>query len=88
MRLNERLKALEVNQTPDLISTIILRLVAPGFVENEIHHISDKAGNEWRRKPEETESAFTDRATREATPNQWSMKVLIGKTMEAPHVSK
>lgn len=88
MRLNERIKALEVNQVPDKISTIIHRIVEPGVVGNEIDHISDKAGNEWMRQPQETEALFTIRATSEATSNQWGMRLLIGKTLVAANVSK
>jgi hypothetical protein len=85
LNLEKRITALEKTQVLSTFTTILRRFVSPGHLNAEIDHISDDLGNEWIRQPDETEAAFTDRATSETSPSKWSIKMLVGKTLELSH---
>lgn len=66
--LEKRIAALE-QASPQGEKVIFVILVGMGEVGMEITHIRDNHGNQWNRRPEETEEAFKDRAKSE-TPRK------------------
>ena len=73
--LEIRLSSLE-QASPEGIKVMFIILVGMGEVGMEITHIHDNHGNQWDRRPEETEEAFKDRAKSE-TPRKENQVVLL-----------
>lgn len=62
--LEKRVAALEqVAQTTGIVNTIIIMPMTTGDSDAEIQRLhSQDSGQEWTRRPDETESQFEDRA--------------------------
>ncbi|QDL53573.1 hypothetical protein [Rhodoferax aquaticus] len=73
--LEKRVSALE-KSAPQADKVIFIILVGMGEVGMEITHIRDNHGNQWNRRPEETEEAFKDRAKSE-TPRKDNQAVML-----------
>ena len=71
--LEARIAALEVETTPAEPLTIIRRFISPGQSMPELQGVQDKKGNEWQRKPGESEQALIDRASLQALSNPWGV---------------
>jgi hypothetical protein len=83
--LEKRIAALEKAMPTTEGLTIVRTIVSPGHLDAEIDHIRDDYGNEWTRRPEETEDAFTERATAETTANAYGVKSLVASNSELHH---
>ena len=75
--IDKRIATLEEVGKPRDQITIIRRIVSPEYLDAELNHIRDKAGNEWTRQLGESQAGFTDRASRATQPNEWGVKSLI-----------
>ncbi len=80
--LENRISALERVTCPDNAITIIRRIVTTGHLNAEVDHICDHDGNEWVRRPRETEDQFINRADRETIRKEWGCKRLTAKSVE------
>lgn len=80
--LEHRISALERVSYPNSAITIIRRIVTNGHLNAEVDHICDHDGNEWARRPGETEDQFTNRAESETVRNEWGCKRLTAKSVE------
>jgi len=76
--LERRIAALEMANPPAEETTVVIRLVAPGHLDAEIHGLRADDGQQWTRLPGESEQGLIDRATREVERNQWGVAQLIG----------
>jgi hypothetical protein len=74
--LETRIAVLEVENTTAEPLTIIRRFVSPGLALSELHSLQDKNGNEWQRKPGETEQALIYRASLECARNAGGVVLL------------
>ena len=79
--LEKRIAALEEVGKPRDQITIIRRIVSPGYLDAELNHIRDDAGNEWTRQLGESQAGLTDRASRATQPNERGAKGLIASNM-------
>lgn len=77
--LEKRIAELEKGMpTDEGLTAIIIRCMAPGDTEREIQELHNPMGCErWMREPGETEQAFIDRASREATRNGLACALLM-----------
>ena len=77
--LEKRIEALEAAAgDADGLTVIILRGIAPGHLDAEIDTLKIPDGlTTWRRRPEETEQTFKDRAIREAPRNEAGVTLLL-----------
>lgn len=75
--LEKRVSALE-QASPEGIKVMFIILVGMGEVDMEITHIHDNHGNQWDRRPEETEEAFKDRAASESPRKENQVALLFG----------
>ena len=76
--LETRIAALETAiPTDDL--TIIRHYVSPGHLDDEIFCLCDDHGNQWTRRPNETEHELKDRAITEVKRNTWGVAILTMK---------
>jgi hypothetical protein len=82
--LEKRVSALE-KASPEGIKVMFIILVGMGEVGMEITHIHDNYGNQWNRRPEETEEAFKDRATSETPRKENQVAVLFGEISNMGH---
>lgn len=82
--LEKRVSALE-QASPEGIKVMFIILVGMGEVGMEITHIHDNHGNQWSRRPEETEEAFKDRATSETPRKEDQVVMLFGERADAGH---
>jgi hypothetical protein len=74
-RIAELEKGASMDEGP---KTIIIRCMTPGNTAQEIQELHDATGCErWMRQPGETELAFIDRASREATRNGVACALLM-----------
>ena len=80
--LDKRITALETVNAPSEPLSIFRRIVVPGQLNAEMHHISDDDRKQWTRVPGETENTFMDRAVRETMANVNAVKWLIGNPLE------
>lgn len=85
--IEKRIAALEQASPPTDELTIIRRIVWPGHLDAEIDHIREDDGNEWTRRPGETETAFTERAAGQTLANKWGVKCLIALNMKLDHAN-
>lgn len=76
LNLEKRIAALETANPPPEPLTVFTRIVVPGRLDAEMHHIRDNDGKQWTRQPSETEKDFTDRAERETQTNAYGVKCL------------
>ena len=74
--LEPRIAALERASPAPEGMVILRRFVSPGRLKEEIQRLQSDAGEEWTRQPGETEQELIDRASREATRNQWGVASL------------
>lgn len=82
--LEKRLSALE-KASPERIEVIFIILVGMGEVGMEITHIHDNHGNQWNRRPEETEEAFKSRAKSESPRKENQVAMLFGEISHMGH---
>ena len=82
--LEKRLSLLE-KSAPQAEKVLFIILVGMGEVGMEITHIHDNYGNEWSRKPNETEKAFKDRATSESPRNENQVSLLFAQINNVGH---
>ena len=82
--LEKRVSALE-QASPEGIKVMFIILVGMGEVGMEITHIHDNHGNQWNRRPEETEEAFKDRATSETPRKENQVVMLFGQISVMRH---
>lgn len=82
--LEKRLSALE-KSAPQAGKVIFIILVGMGEVGMEITHIHDNHGNQWDRRPDETEKAFKDRATSESPRNENRVALLFAQINNVGH---
>lgn len=85
--LEKRIAALETVNVPPEELTIFRRIVEPGRMDAEMHHISDDDGKQWPRQTGETENAFIDRAERETRANENGLKCLLGKPLDMTYAT-
>jgi len=65
--LEKRIEALETTAGGEDSMVIIVRFVEPGHLDAEIDTLQILDGlTTWKRRPEETEQAFRERASRDA----------------------
>lgn len=76
--LEKRIIALE-QTIPKTDSVAFVVLVGLGEVEKELVHIYDNHGNQWHRKPNETETELQDRATAATPRNENGVTLLFGE---------
>lgn len=74
--LEPRIAALEKASPETEGLVLIRRFVSPGRLTEEIHRLQSDTGQQWTRQPGETEQELIDRASREATRNQWGVASL------------
>ena len=70
---------------PEDIKVKFIILVGMGEVGMEITHIHDNHGNQWDRRPEETEEAFKDRAASESPRKENQVALLFGEINNVGH---
>ena len=71
--------------SPEGIKVMFIILVGMGEVDMEITHIHDNHGNQWDRRPEETEEAFKDRAASESPRKENQVSLLFGEINNVGH---
>jgi hypothetical protein len=76
--LEKRVSALE-KSAPQGKKVIFIILVGMGEVGMEITHIHDSHGNQWGRRPEESEDDFKDRAKSETPRKENQVAMLFGE---------
>ena len=74
--LEPRIAALEKASPATEGLVLIRRFVSPGRLTEEIQRLQSDTGEQWTRQPGETEQELIDRASREATRNQWGVASL------------
>ena len=84
--LEKRVSALE-QASPQGVKVIFIILVGMGEVGRAVTLIRDNHGNQWNRRPEETEEAFKDRATSE-TPRKENQVVMLFGSHGMDHLLK
>lgn len=82
--LEKRVTELE-KSAPQGEKVIFIILVGMGEVGMEITHIHDNHGNQWSRRPDETEKAFKHRATSETPRNENRVALLFGQISDMGH---
>ena len=82
--LEKRVSALE--KVSSVADTVLLIIFA-GMGESgmELVHIYDSHGNNWNRRPEETEEAFQHRAASETSRNENGVTTLFGNVADVGH---
>lgn len=77
--LDRRVSTLEqASAKTEVVSYIIL--VGIGEQDKELIYIYDNYGNNWHRRPDETEKAFSGRATSETPRNENQVAMLFGSS--------
>lgn len=82
--LDKRIADLEQTSAKiEMVRYVIL--VSMSKSDAELTHIKDNYGNNWDRRPDETEEAFNDRATSETPRNENQVAMLFGTLCDWEH---
>ena len=76
--LEKRIAALE-QASPQTYSVVFVILTGLGEVDKELVHIYDNHGNQWHRKPNETETEFKDRVKAGTPRNENGVALVFGE---------
>lgn len=82
--LEKRVSVLE-QASPDCDAVQFIILVPMCKTNTELTHIRDNCGNHWNRRPDETETAFKDRATSAMPRYENHVAMLFGEVSAMGH---